>query len=291
MPVCVCIHWVAPIIFVPCHLVRDMLEIILSIVTEWALSQWIFLHVMVSGTCSLVTIHQPPVLTTALGHDVVMPCHLTHDEKMLTPSVLYWTDTNNVRVWRPSENYEGRVDLLDHDVLSLNKSLLLRKVKWTDGRKYLCKVSITLQDKRFRMSGNGTLLMVYDTVNFKPTSHNQSLLCCEVNVTQGPGFVLSIFHIGYNLQTVDTAPGNVSALPYVTLSQTIYLRNKGKYECQLHLNEELVAKNIYYHLPEPDVEVFPEPWFLYVALLLVPVTILLSLVTAMLMYRCCVCLP
>lgn len=40
---------------------------------------------------------------------------------------------------------------------------------------------------------------------------------------------------------------------------------------------------------EPGVVVFPEPWLLYVALLLVPITILLGLVTVLLMCRSWVC--
>lgn len=128
---------------------------------------------VVSGTCSLVTVHQPPVLTTALGHDVVMPCqlNLSHDDKMVTPPVLYWVylseDTENARVWTPSEKYKERVHLLDNDLYSSNKSISLKNVQWADSGKYLCKVSVaTKRDERFRRKGNETLLMVYGKYEF-----------------------------------------------------------------------------------------------------------------------------
>eukprot|EP00064_Thunnus_orientalis_P012103 superscaffoldBa00001816_g12137 len=124
-----------------------------------------------------------------------------------------------------------------------------------------------------------------DTMFFNLTSHNDSQLQCEVNVTRDPRIVLSIVHDGWKFQTVNNA---VTALPYNTLSETISLKGRGKYECQLHLNEDLIMKSIFHwHSPEPDV-VFPEPWFLYMAILLVPIIILLCLVIAMLKDRCCV---
>ncbi|KAF1388291.1 hypothetical protein PFLUV_G00088660 [Perca fluviatilis] len=280
----------------------------------WA--QQMFLYFLVSGTHSLVTVHQPPVLTTALGHDVIMPCHLnlSQNEKMMTPPVLYWVyltqdGTDNPRVWIPSEKYDGRVELLDNNPNTSSKSILLKNVQWADSGKYQCKVSVITEGDRFRRRGNDTLLMVYDTMILKLTGHNDSLLGCKVNVTRDPGFVLSIFHDGFKLQPVDTAPGDADAvLPYVTLSETISLRSKGQYECQLYLNEDLVTKSIFnYHTPvaadDADAQtnvsltcpttvsgvvVFPEPWPLYMALLLVPITILLGLTSALLMrmYRC-----
>lgn len=267
-----------------------------------------YLYFMVSGTCSLVTVHQPPVLTTALGHDVIMPCHLnlSHDEKMVTPPVLYWlclthNNTNNGRLWSHSEKYKGRVDLLDNDPNSSNKSIVFKNVQWADGGKYLCKLSITTQrDKSFRRKGNETLLRVYDTVIFSLTSHNDSLLRCEVNVTRDPGFALSIFHDGCKLQPVDSAPGDAgaAALLFVTLSETISVQSKGEYECRLQLNGDLITKSIFqYHPPAADdggdavknilltCPTVSEPWLLYLALLLVPITILLALIVALLIYR------
>lgn len=87
-------------------------------------------------------------------------------------------------------------------------------------------------------------------MTFGLTSHNDSLLQCEVNVTQGPGLVLSIFHNECKPQTVDSASGDTdAALPYVTLSETIPLRGGGKYECQLHLNENLIVESIFNYTP------------------------------------------
>ncbi|KAK2844945.1 hypothetical protein Q5P01_011604 [Channa striata] len=268
------------------------------------------LYVLVSGTGCLVTVHQPPAITSALGHDVVMPCELrlSDDEKMLTPPVLYWvyvTHADNPRLWIPSEAYEGRIDLLDKSMNSSNKSILLKNVQWSDSGKYQCKLSVTTErEKSFRRKGNETLLLVYDNIIFNLTNHNASRLQCEVNVSrQDPGFVLAIFHNGCKLQTVGFSQENAT-LSYTTLSQTILTMGGGKYECQLRHNEDLMAKSIFhYHPPvtEQDwnattnvsttclttvsglVVVFPEPWLLYIALLLVPITFLLGLLTARLL--------
>ncbi|XP_053288840.1 uncharacterized protein LOC128449605 isoform X2 [Pleuronectes platessa] len=260
-----------------------------GILTKLGWRAWVFLNFMVSGSCCLVTVHQPPVITAALGHDVILPCQLSlsPDETLVTVPVLYWVlitqDAEGHRLWKPSEIYEGRVQLLDENPNSLNKSILLKKVQWADNRKYSCKLTITTQKaKSFRCKGNKTLLTVYDAMTFNLTAHNDSLLRCEINVTREPGFVLSIVNNGSKTQSVDSAPGvPVVARPYVTLSVTISLRGGGKYECQLHLNKDLITKSIF-HLPLPGVVEYPEPWVLYAALLLVPVPFLLVLVPALL---------
>lgn len=274
-------------------LTRDMIKIILSVLTQWRVVQWMFLHLMVSDTCSVVTVNQPRVLAAALGHDALMPCQLSLSRKLVTPPVLYWIylvdDKELAKVWKPNENYVDRVDILDSDPLSLNKSILLKNVQWDDSGKYQCKLSVTTEtDERFREKGNGTLLMIYDTPIFTLTGHNNTMLQCEVNVTSEPGFVLSIFTDGHKSQTVNSSSRNHSAaLPYITLSETILWRSTEKYECQLHLNEDLITKSTFYHhlSTEPDAEVYPEPWSLYVSLLLVPVVILLALLMAMLIHR------
>ncbi|XP_034467739.1 uncharacterized protein LOC117777218 isoform X1 [Hippoglossus hippoglossus] len=260
-----------------------------GILTKWGWRAWVFLYFMVSGSCCLVTVHQPPVITAALGHDVTMPCQLSlsPDETLLTVPVLYWVsisqDAEEHRLWKPSGIYEGRVQLLDENPNSLNKSILLQNVQWADNRKYKCKLSInTEKAKGFRSKGNETLLTVYDAMTFNLAAPNDSLLHCEINVTREPGFVLSIDHNGHKTQSVDSAPGvPVVARPYVTLSETISLRGGGKYECQLHLNKDLITKSIL-HLLLPGVVEYPEPWLLYAALLLVPVTFLLVLVPVLL---------
>lgn len=90
-----------------------------------------------------------------------------------------------------------------------------------------------------------------DTMLFNLTGHNSTLIRCEINVTADAGFVLSICHDAYKPQTAESDRGDyVPDLPYITLSKTIFLRGDGKYECQLHLNEVLLTKSIfYYQLP------------------------------------------
>ncbi|XP_026172691.1 uncharacterized protein LOC113136255 [Mastacembelus armatus] len=285
---------------------------------SWILSKqgwmsWMFFSFIVSGTHTWVTVHQPHVLIAALGHDVIMPCELRlpSNEKITAPPVLYWlytTHTDNPRLWIPSDKYMGRVNLVDKNDNSSNKSIALKNIQWADSGKYLCKLSITTKrENSFRRKGNETLLMVYDTMIFNLTNDNGSLLQCEINVTVTGefGVVLSISHNGTKLQTVasgDAVPGQ----PYVTLSKTLSLRGSGKYECQLHLNEKLITKSIFHYHLSVTVEVagggtnaltagsttvsavveFPEPWLLYVALLLVPITVLLGLVTALQVQHC-----
>lgn len=110
----------------------------------------------------MVTVHQPPVLATALGHNVIMPCHLSNKEK-LTPPVLYWVYNDNSKLWPAAEKYKERVDLLDKNPDSSNKSILFKNVQWADSGMYLCKLSIITTDnnKRSRTKGNETLLIVY----------------------------------------------------------------------------------------------------------------------------------
>lgn len=127
----------------------------------------------------MVTVHQPPVLVTALGHDATLPCRLdlSHNEKMIALPVLYWVyvkHPDNPKLWRPSETYKGRVDLLNENLNSSDKSILLRNVQWADGGKYLCKLSVTTEkDQSFRAKGNETLLLVYGK-----NKVNMILACC-----------------------------------------------------------------------------------------------------------------
>ncbi|CAK6964262.1 uncharacterized protein LOC121906110 [Scomber scombrus] len=254
-----------------------------SVLMKWRWTQWMFFNFMVSGTRSLVTVQQPAWLTAALGHDVIMPCklNLSHNEKMQATPVLYWKYNSSVDVYPPSDQYEGRVNLVD-DVNSTDKSILLKNVQWTDSGKYMCKLSIMTKTS-FRKKGNETLLIVHDNMLFNLSGHNDSQLQCEVNVTRDPRIALSIVQDGCKFQN-ERDP--VPTLPYAMLSETISLKSKGKYECQLHLNEDLIMKSIFHWNPLEPVVVYPEPWFLYVALLLVPTIILLCLATATLLARC-----
>lgn len=80
-------------------------------------------------------------------------------------------------------------------------------------------------------------------MTFDLTAHNDSLLHCQVNVTQHPGLALSICHGGDEIQTLDSAPvSRAGARHYVTFSDTISVRWGEKYECQLYLNKHLITK-------------------------------------------------
>ncbi|XP_047453655.1 uncharacterized protein LOC125015758 [Mugil cephalus] len=274
------------------------------VTSGWTL--WMLLCFLDTGVLSLVEVHQPPVVTAALGQDAILPCWLqiSRDEVFETQPVLYWmylkqNSTPPPRVWIPSGGYMGRVDLLDNPD-STNKSIILRKVEWADSGKYLCKLSITSKKEgSFRRKGNETSLMIYGTVLFGVTNHNESLLRCEATVTRGVGFALAVFHQGCRLETVDSAPG-ASSGTFVTLSETFSLRGGGKYECQLRLNRDVITRSIFHsNLPGDDGQrnasgtsssgagtpLYPEPWFLYTALLLVPVAFMVGVFTATLLRR------
>lgn len=128
---------------------------------------FLFLYLF-SGTRSLITVHQPPLLTAALGHNVTMPCQLSlsDNEKFRTTPVLYWMYNSKLHLLFGSdseykERHEGRVHILDNNKSSSNKSILLKYVKWDDSGKYLCKLSFTTETNSFREKGNETLLIVY----------------------------------------------------------------------------------------------------------------------------------
>ena len=111
------------------------------------------------------------MITAALGHDAIMPCqlNLSDNVKMVIPPVLYWAvlpqESDDNKLWPPSENYKERVDLLDKDLYSPNKSVLFRNVLWADSGRYQCKVSITTKAGRFRRLGNTSLLVVHGKYN------------------------------------------------------------------------------------------------------------------------------
>ncbi|MEQ2301666.1 hypothetical protein AMECASPLE_038395 [Ameca splendens] len=115
-------------------------------------------------------------------------------------------------------------------------------------------------------------------------------------------FALSVIKDGCVLQSSDSAAGRVMNQGIVTLSQTVSLRGGGKYECQLQLRDDLITTSTFYSKPTAagedrenataacspvisNLEQYPEPWFLYVSLLLVPILFLLTLATCMLMRR------
>ncbi|XP_071376456.1 uncharacterized protein [Centroberyx affinis] len=256
---------------------------------------WIFLCFTLSGIQSLITVYQPPVVVAPLSHDVTMQCELTAspEEKMITIPVLYWeflkSDEPGVwpKLWPAAQQYKGRVERLDINLKSSNKSIRFKNIQWEDSGPYQCKLSIATESSGSeRKKGKGTKLMVYDTMFFS-TAENDTQLHCAVNVSWDPGFVLSVSRGGFNQSCVSAPRENVPALPYVTLSGTFPLGSRGGYDCQLHLNgTQITKKSIHHNPPEPDeLKVYPEPWLLYTAIVLVPFTVLLVMITALLIYR------
>lgn len=230
----------------------------------------------------------------------------------MTPAtILYWAnlgkDPDQSKLWPPSEEYQGRVEQLSKNQNSANLSILFKNVQWADTGSYECKVSILNPEthKRHRIKGNKTVLLIYDNLFLDLTAPNNTLLRCTVNVTSHPGFVLSILHNGQKPQSIGSDPGNHSTdLPYVSLSDTIRVEGYGgKYECQLHLNKHLITSRSFdslmakYSPPltgenktdlantDADAQAFPQPWFLYTAVLLTNITILLCVITALLVFK------
>ncbi|XP_041843903.1 uncharacterized protein LOC121641681 isoform X2 [Melanotaenia boesemani] len=273
---------------------RKMLNIVLFklhhgfFLTRWRWTFWMLILCMLSGSLSLVTVEQPPVLVVALRGDAILPCKLclSPDEKLEGLSILYWHfsphHSSKMELLISSGEVREDVIILDNDQNSSNKSILLKNVQWDNSGKYQCKLSVkTEANGSFRTAGNQTTLVIYDTMSFNLTGHNNSVLRCEVNVSSKVGFALSIVHNGGRLKTTKRV---VTAQTHDMLSETISLQEKEKYKCQLHFGEALITETIF-PINLPDTEMYPEPWLLYSAVLLVPIVVLLSLLIAMLMRR------
>lgn len=92
--------------------------------------------------------------------------------------------------------------------------------------------------------------LISDNISVRPhnlTDRSDCRLQCEVNVTRGPGRVLSILHNGRRLPTAAGGGGAGSA--HVVLSGNVSLTEAGEYECQLHVNDELVTRSVFHHRP------------------------------------------
>ncbi|XP_056900829.1 uncharacterized protein LOC130532298 isoform X1 [Takifugu flavidus] len=250
--------------------------------------QRMFLYLLIPGVSTLITVHQPPFVITVLGNDVIMPCHISSDDT-LSPPVLYWEYPDRTKLWPPSEKFKQRVDRVDENKQSLNKSIILKNVQWVDSGNYLCKLSVLTAETKtpYRTKGNETRLIIHDTVIFDVVTHNRSLLSCQVNVSADPGFVLSILYNGHKICSGKPECWergcNLAPQLHVLLSVTISLTHGGKYECQLHFNKTLLTKMVSdYIMHEQDVEIFPEPW-LYYGGFLTTHCVTLSVITAALL--------
>lgn len=117
---------------------------------------------LILGVSTIIVVIQPPVLITTLGSDVIIPCHLSSDD-MVNPPILYWEYQDGTKLWPPSDKFLERVDRMDKNEQSLNKSIVFRTVQWVDSGNYLCKLSIltTGRKNRYRIMGNKTQLLIY----------------------------------------------------------------------------------------------------------------------------------
>ena len=125
-----------------------------------------------------MTVNQAPVVVTELGHSVTLPCEFSHspeDNLTSTPIILYWLFANSpdqatwLKLWPNTKikEYQERVERLDLNVNSANKSIRLSNVQWQDSAgKYICKVSFETVHTTERKKGNGTILRVYGKITF-----------------------------------------------------------------------------------------------------------------------------
>lgn len=122
----------------------------------------IYSNFLFLGVSTLIIVYQPPFLITALGSNVIMPCHLSSDD-MVSPPILYWEDQDGTNLWPRSDKFLGRVDRMDENEQSLDKSIVFRNVQWVDRGYYLCKLSILLPERRNRdrFKGNKTQLLIH----------------------------------------------------------------------------------------------------------------------------------
>lgn len=131
-------------------------------VSSYPVHKLIFLFYLFSGSVALITVQQPPVVSVALGHDVILPCNFqaSPDEQLEATPILYWLNEGKDNLLK-NEKYTGRVHRLDQNQNSLNKSIVLKQAQWSDSQEYECKLSITTHGKSFRRKGNLTKLIIY----------------------------------------------------------------------------------------------------------------------------------
>ncbi|XP_072316945.1 uncharacterized protein [Eucyclogobius newberryi] len=273
---------------------------------KWAIRIFM-IDLLVSGVCSGVSIEQPLVITASLGQDVTFPCLLkvSGDDTLTIPPVLYWLfkKEDQEKMLHPSREYEHRVARLDQQQKALNLSIRFKDVQWEDRGEYLCKVSVTTQQRgSFREKGRATELLLYDEILFQTSGLNSSVLQCGVHVSPHPGFELSSSSGGQTLNS--TSVLDTTSSLHVTLFQSIAFGSRQKYQCSLYFNGELISSSTFLNPLSGDgglvdetgtfsgnvsvsEEKYPEPWFLYSGLILVQVVLLSALTIVMLSQICC----
>eukprot|EP00063_Salmo_salar_P046201 XP_014021036.1 PREDICTED: uncharacterized protein LOC106582443 isoform X1 [Salmo salar] len=247
-----------------------------------------------AGAWAQTVTQKPDEVVYKLAQNASMDCQFIHtpEQQVAKNPILYWHKitslTQMTRLWPdPESPYKDRVDVLDSDRNSPNRSVLLKNVQWEDSTgKYECKLSYRAAKQDKRTKGNGVKLLIHDSMFFG--LENETQLMCAVNVSRDDGFVLSLLQDGSKVfqKTIDPLHPSMS-LP-VTLSVILPLEKGKNYECQIHLGSTMIMSQPFQQpLETPGTleKVLPEPAFLFVAILLVPITVLLALLTALLVLR------
>ncbi|XP_046883146.1 uncharacterized protein LOC124472394 [Hypomesus transpacificus] len=253
------------------------------IIARWKKHLWnsvIFCYLL-SGTWSQINVvQQPDVVLIKLCGNAMLNCVFTHtpDMKVSNKPILYWEfmSQNKSRLFPNQEpQYNGRVDVLDDVQSSPNKSILFRNVRWEDSGKYQCMLSYERDGDSERKRGAGVKLLIYDSAIFDVLPESKDQLRCAINVSQDPGLNLSMYHNGV---PIDTRRNDTLFSPFRQLSVYIPLKEAGNYECKLNLASKLILNRNYSYYPEEKI--LPEPWILYVAIVSIPFTGILILLTA-----------
>ncbi|XP_010903657.1 uncharacterized protein LOC105031109 [Esox lucius] len=239
---------------------------------------------IVAGTWAQIAIQRPAEIVYKLSQNATFPCEFIHTpvQQVEKNPIIYWHNmfqSNMTRLWPTSGlHYKDRVEVLDSDLNSRNRSLLLKNVQWEDSEgKYECKLSYRAGGHSARTKGNGTKLLIYDSLSFHPVNNT---LLCAVNVSWDPRFVLSVRHKGSKASLVRSATGPFQLI--TPLSISLPLEKNKDYECQLNLSSTVLLNQTFKQPVETSEKELPEPVFLFVAILLVPITVFLALLIAVL---------
>ncbi|KAJ7985371.1 hypothetical protein DPEC_G00351370 [Dallia pectoralis] len=252
---------------------------------------WNIIVVLIAaGACAQYVIQRPEEIVCKLSQKVTFNCEFIHtpDQQVDQNPILYWHnihERNTTELWPQSQSesqYKDRVDVLDRNQNSQNKSLLLKNVQWEDSNgKYECKLSYRTGNRSARKKGSGVKLLIYDSLFFNYDPDDNATLLCAVNASWDPRFVLSVLHGG--TQAALLLRNTTGPFQLITpLSIRLPLENGKDYECQLNLSSIVILSQTFKQSSKtPAAEKrFPEPVSLFVAILLVPIIVLLFLLIA-----------